>query len=331
MRQPNTSHGARCATGRNQLRAFALLSAALFVFSSSQLRAQSAPDDWEKAAGGEMAFDAASVKQSESGLPQPDGRNMPNSNIPMNDRDNRLSTGGFFSATNMPLSSYIGFAYKLPFTQIGPLSSQLPNWAIQDRFDIEARAQGNPTKDQMRLMLQALLADRFKLAVHFETRQIPVYELALIKPNALGPQLRPHPNDPPCPASGPSGSHIGPAGAVTGGFPSHCGAFMPMEPTAPGRQRMGARNLPWYQFANSVGLMGRVADRPVLDDTGLSGNIDFVLEWTPAAPATPDFQPDLSGPTFPEALQDQLGLKLIPERAPVQILVIDHIEQPSPN
>ena len=301
----------------------ALAACAATLFLIPRVSAQSASDGWEKAAGGKMSFDVASVKQNKSGLPQ-----FGNSNIPMGEGDSYTPTGGLFSAANMSLNSYISFAYRLTFNQARLLPSQLPRWAIQDRFDIEARAQGNPTKDQLRLKMQSLLAERFKLAAHFETKQVPVFELVVAKPPKLGSQLRPHIDDPPC---SPSGSPSDSRDKVAGGFPSHCGAFMPMEATAPGRQRMGARNLPWYQLANYLGLMGRLGDRPVLDHTGLSGNIDFVLEWTPGAANAPDFQPDLSGPSFPEALQDQLGLKLNSEIAPVQILVIDHIEEPSPN
>jgi len=73
--------------------------------------------------------------------------------------------------------------------------------------------------------------------------------------------------------------------------------------------------------------------RPVLDQTGLSGTLDFVIEWTPEfnGPPPPNFQPDPSGPTFLEALKEQLGLKLQPQTGPVDVLVIDHVEEPSPN
>jgi uncharacterized protein (TIGR03435 family) len=325
MKQPNPNRTAHC------VRAFALLSAALFIFACSRADAQSAPDDWEKAAGSKMAFDVTSVKQNKSGFPQPSGRNMPTTNMPLGDGNDYSPTGGLFSATNIPLSAYIGFAYKLTFAESRLLLSQLPKWATADRFDIEARAQGNPTKDQMRLMMQSLLADRFKLAAHFETRQIPVFELVLVKPNTLGLQLRPHSDNPPCPSDDPSKPPGDFGGTVVGGFPDRCGNFMPLQANAPGHQRMGARNLTWGQFVNLVAPMGRLDDRPVLDRTGLSGTIDFVLEWTPGIPATADFQPDPSGPTFLEALQDQLGLKLNSGADPIQILVIDHIEEPSAN
>ena len=75
--------------------------------------------------------------------------------------------------------------------------------------------------------------------------------------------------------------------------------------------------------------------RPVLDQTGLSGTFDFAIEWTPQLsgplPPSTDFQPDPDGPTFLQALQEQLGLKLEPTTGPIDAFVIDHIEEPSPN
>ena len=100
---------------------------------------------------------------------------------------------------------YITFAYKLwPTQQQGEaLLAQLPKWAREESIVIEAKADGNPTKDQMRLMVQSLLADRFKLTLHFERRQTPVFALALAKPGRLGPKLRPHAEGPPCDAQVP--------------------------------------------------------------------------------------------------------------------------------
>jgi bla regulator protein blaR1 len=90
------------------------------------------------------------------------------------------------------------FAYKLMPAEI---STQLPKSFPMDPFDIEARAAGNPTKDQMRLMMQSLLADRFRLRVHFETRDGPVFALTLVRPGETGPKLRPHADGPACPDS----------------------------------------------------------------------------------------------------------------------------------
>ncbi|HTW66776.1 MAG TPA: TIGR03435 family protein [Bryobacteraceae bacterium] len=108
--------------------------------------------------------------------------------------------GGRFS-NSAPLWAYIGFAYKidgLPSEE--RLPAQLPKWA-NENYVIEAIAEGNPAKDQMRLMMRSLLADRFKLRVHFETREGPVLALTLVTPGKLGPKLRPHSEGPPCPDS----------------------------------------------------------------------------------------------------------------------------------
>ena len=323
MRYPTVTRTTHCSPTWVRLWSLILLTGAMFLLNSSQVRSESASNDWEKAAGSKMSFDVASVKQNRSGVLQI------SSNVPFGADDAYPPNGGLFSATNTPLSGYIAFAYKLTPAQNALLRSQLPKWATADRFDIEARAQANPTKDQMRLMMQSLLADRFNLAVHFETKEVPVYELVLAKPNTLGSQLRPHADDPPCPSPSSPANDSGPT--VTGGFPTRCGNFIPLQASEPGRQCMGARNLPWALFVNLVGPMGRVADRPIQDYTGISGNIDFVLEWTPGVPSTPDFQPDLTAPTFPEALQDQLGLKLNAKLSPAELLVIDRVDEPSAN
>jgi uncharacterized protein (TIGR03435 family) len=226
---------------------------------------------------------------------------------------------------------YIVFAYKLDANVYQSLRPQLPKWANTELFDIQARAaNSNPTKDQMRLMMQSLLADRFKLAVHTETRQGPVLALVLDKPGKLGPQLRPHSDDPPCPSVASSTVRLP---AVAGGYPAICG-YSGMGPTTkPGHRNMGGRNVSIELMGGSFGAIGQLG-RPVLDQTGLQGNFDYIIEWTPAPndsqPANAA-QPEQTGPTFLEALKDQLGLKLVPQTGPIDILVIDHIEQLSPN
>ena len=145
--------------------------------------------DWQKDAGGHQSFEIASVKQNKS------GSEVSNMNVPIGPGDIYPPNGGLFSGTNMPLVSYVYFAYKLSGTQFQFLLPQLSkssSWVTNDRFDIQARADGNPTKDQMRLMVQALLADRFKLAIHYETRELPVFALVLSKSGKTGPKLRPH-------------------------------------------------------------------------------------------------------------------------------------------
>jgi uncharacterized protein (TIGR03435 family) len=104
-----------------------------------------------------------------------------------------------------------------------------------------------------------------------------------------------------------------------------------MEPSVPGRLHVGARNVTIQIMADQFPGFANGVDRPVLDRTGLTGTYDFSIEFTPDIPASADFHPDESGPTFLEALKDQLGLKLDSQTGPVAVFVVDHIEEPSPN
>jgi uncharacterized protein (TIGR03435 family) len=288
--------------------------------------AQSPVPQWQIDAGGKMAFDVASVKQNlADGSASP-----PHANVQLDPTEKYTPTGGLFSVGNMPLTTCIAFAYKLTPYQLQVLRAKLPGWAASGRYDIEARAaQPNPTKDQMRLMLQSLLADRFKVQVHMETRQIPVFVMTLAKVGKLGPQLVPHTDNPPCAAPGPSGQDDWPMPV--------CGALLTGRPTE-GRWRIAYRDASMHVIADALPAISMQAlDRPVLDQTGLSGTFDLRIEFAPqrvpllnGAPF-PNFTPNEEGPTFLEALQEQLGLKLESQTGPVDVLVIDHIEQPSPN
>jgi uncharacterized protein (TIGR03435 family) len=319
----------------------------LISLMAVSLKAQSAPaqsvpaqeqpprpptPQWQIDAGGKMEFDVVSVKPNNAGLP-PSGP-MPYSNIPLGPQDMYSPTGGLLSATNVPLFQYMIFAYKLTPDQTNSVRSHLPKWTTTENFDVQARASGNPTKDQFRLMMQALLADRFKLAIHYETRQLPVLALVLDKPGKLGPHIQPHPDDAPCSTAPPAPDAApGPPATVAGGFPEPCG-YVAGWPVS-GHARFGARNVPLAMFATSFSAPFAGVDRPILDKTGLSGKFDFVIEFTPEfngpLPPGATFQPDTSGPTFQEALKDQLGLKLDSQKGPVDVIVIDHVEQPSEN
>ena len=130
--------------------ATALMTVGLFeaqLFEAQLITAQ-AQTNTEK-----MEFDVASVKQNKS-----DGASI--SNFPLGPGAVYVPNGGLFSATGFPLATYIAFAYKLTGNDAQSLPSQLPGWATTDRFDIQARVQGNPSKDQMRLMMRSLLGDR---------------------------------------------------------------------------------------------------------------------------------------------------------------------------
>ena len=308
----------------------ALTGAASVALCSAQTLSPPVPD-WQKAAGGKMAFASASLKQNKTAPP-----NAVFFNFPIGPGDVYVPNGGLFKAANLPLIAYIGFAYKVTENQVEALLSQLPKWAITDRFDIQGRAQENPTKDQMRLMMQSLLADRFRLAVHYETRQVPVFALIVDQPGKLGPLLQKHADDSPCPTTPrvPTPAPTAPPQFLDKRFPATCGGILEMTPSAPGRVRTGARNVSMELIASSMGG-GDGVDRPVLDKTGLTGTFDFAIEFTPqingSSPPGVVSHRDLTGPTSIEAVKEQLGLRLEPQTGAIQLLIIDYVEEPSAN
>ena len=214
----------------------------------------------------------------------------------------RVSPGGRFNATNFPVTVLIQFAYNVPRRQI----SGGPSWLESDKFDIAGKpdAEGVPNMSQLRVMLQKLLADRFKLSIHREKK-----ELAGVRADRRdgGPKLTEdtdHPN----------------------GLPAFFGS---------GPQGRTAQNATMAEFASD--LQGSV-DRPVVDQTALgSKRYDFVLRWMPFgratnAAATPPSADNLDAPPdIFAAIQQQLGLKLESTKAPVDVIVIDHVEKPSEN
>lgn len=274
-----------------------------------------------------MAFDVASVKQDKTGFGP--GGTRPGSNVPFGNGNAFKPTGGLFRVTNIPLTTFIAFAYKLSLSQTLVLATQVSRsndmkWVLGDRWDIEARAPGNPSKDQYRLMMQSLLADRFKLAAHMGTIQGPIYLIEMQKPGELGPQLKANPPDSPCVNT--------PSVEKDAEKPVPCGALAFTSPK-PGRTRCVGRGVPIGTIANTLGVNAD-EKRPVIDKTGLSGTFDFALEWAPHfnGPLPPGYpEPDPTAPTFLEAIKEQLGIKLEPTTGPIDVLVIDHVEEPSAN
>ncbi|HEY1803599.1 MAG TPA: TIGR03435 family protein [Terracidiphilus sp.] len=303
--------------------------------------------DWQKTAGGKQEFEVASVREDKVGGSAYSNFSLDAGNeyfVPSKS-DILDPTGTLFSARNQPLLRYIVFAYKLNGTQelalrfdfYAGLGLHVPLWVRQTQYDIEARAPGEATKDQMRLMMQDLLSDRFKLAVHWEAREAPVFGLVLETPGKLGPQLLQHPAGNNCEATAfPDDAGRAPAKeqhAATNlsTLPIPCGVIAHLTASASGGHRFGGRNVPLALLADSLPTQTGMATlpRPVVDQTGLAGKFDFWLDWTPED--TSEVNNGETGGTFREALKKQLGLKLVPERAPVEVLVIDHVEQPSPN
>ena len=271
-----------------------------------------------------MSFDVASVKQNVTSIP-----GFVDWNVPLFG-DDYPPNGGLFRARNFGVSNYIAFAYKLTVAQTKIVESQLPKWATTKRFDIEARAPASATKDQMRLMMQSLLAERFQLKAHLEKRETQVYALMLIKPGVTGPKLQPHLPDPPC--ADPSSPSISGRSVVTTptGFPARCGSPVSLAGSWSGT--VGGRDVDMQMIKEALANAPNnpTLDRPVVDQTGLSGRFDFVMkywpQWDNSGPAPADL-----GPTLLEAMKDQLGLKLQSTTTPFDTLIVDHIEEPSPN
>jgi uncharacterized protein (TIGR03435 family) len=255
------------------------------------------------------AFEAASVKANTSGSGLVRMSMLP----------------GRLSAVNVTLRMLVRNAYGLPDFRI----SGGPNWMDADRFDVEGKAVGTPTFDQIRAMTQTLLQDRFALRTHNETRELPIYVLMLARRDGkLGDQLKrsgaeclpmiPPPGAPPPPPPPP-----GPA--PPGGRPQ-CGSML-------GNGNLSGRKL---TIERLVATLSQYVNRAIVDQTNLAGEFDIDLRWQPdLVPGGPagGFGPpppiDPNAPSLFTALQEQLGLKLESQRGPVDVLVIDGAGKPS--
>jgi uncharacterized protein (TIGR03435 family) len=303
------------------------------ILHTPAIRAQDV-SDWQTKAGGKMAFEVASVKLTTGQAGPP--------SFPINVGEAYRPTGGFFKA-DFPLEIYIEFAYKItPVAAVEhEMFARLAKWITTDPYSIQARAAGNPTKDQMRLMVQSLLAERFQLSTHFETRELPVFALTLAKAGKLGPKLISHADGRPCGDFADATATPVPSRVIRGedesgpeNFPPMCDSIALIRKPN-GMLLLGYRNATMDMLAGALsGAVGQ--GQPVIDKTGLSGRFDFTIEWKPASnipppsdsPAAP---PDAPAPTSLEALRDQLGLKAESAKAPVHILIIDKVERPSEN
>jgi uncharacterized protein (TIGR03435 family) len=274
-----------------------------------------------------LEFEVASVRENKSGGPA-------TSNFPLDRGGAYSSTGGVFSATNQPLVGLLIFAYKINITEFrGGLMRSLPGWAKTDKFDVYAKAASeNPTKEEMRQMVQALLVDRFKLKVHGEQRQMPVFGLYLLKPGKTGPQLKPHASNSPCPAPQPPPAPETSVAKMVGLWPPVCGDGTEAR-VSKYLLREGGRDMTMSAIADWLTGSGEF-DRPFVDRTGLNGTFDFVLEFDSESlgrEGVSSAPRDDSGPTFMEAMKEQLGLQVQKQEGSIGIFVVDNVEYPSAN
>ena len=255
----------------------------------------SAPAQSPEAGG--PAFEAATVRPNTSGETR---------------RQIEVLPGGRFNAINMTLWQILSIAYPID----GKFRDEInltggPGWINSDRFDIVAKAEGSPRLDtnkpgstvtdvdrdaveRIRMMLRRFLAERFKLRLHHETRQLPLYELVMAKTDGgVGPELR----------------------KAAGNCGRECGSIRRMGPN-----KVVGTEVSLGSLAHS---MSDWAGRTVVDKTGLTGPMDFSLTWSA------ENTPDSTAPSIFTAVEEQLGLKLVPARGPVDVLVIDSAERPT--
>lgn len=277
------------------LRAWAV---AGLVLSSSHAFAQSAAPRPE--------FEVASIKLNKSG----DLRAMI-----------RPPLGGRFTATNIPFQFLVTVAFQIKDFQL----TGAPAWLKSERYDIEAKAAGNPSMDEVGKMLQTLLEDRLQFKFHRETKELPIYALLVAKAGKLRPaegECPPRPEGPPPPPE---------PGKLPKAF---CGGFFAFPGHLSGQK---------ISITQLLDPLSRFTGRNVIDKTNLTGKYDIDLQYTPdlgqfpsipggGPPGMPSLPPmDPNGPTLFTALQEQLGLKLESQKAPVEMIVIDSIERPSEN
>ncbi len=211
--------------------------------------------------------------------------------------------GRSFSTLNTTLSNLITFAYGIHARQL----TGAPEWVEHDKFDISAKpdGEGQPNDAQWKMMVQKLLADRFKLTFHKDKKELSVYALTVTK---SGPKMTASTDDP--------------NGLPTLGFR--------------GLGQLAVHNANMSDFAQL--MQGAVLDRPVVDQTGIKGRWDFTLNWTPdefqfagmgAKPPAPPA--DAPNPDLFTAIQQQIGLKLDSTKAQTEVFVVDKVEKPSEN
>ena len=253
------------------------------------------------AAAGQPAFEVVSVKPSAPGA----NLTSPGEFLP----------GGRWLAQGAPLGLIVRVAYELRADQlIGG-----PSWINTERFDIDARAAGDRSHEQILLMVRSLLADRFKLKVHTEQRTLDVYALVLAKEGQLGPGLRPSKVD--CETNRVE-SPPPPPGQVQRPI---CGLRI-FGNNGLRQLRAGGTNLSTLTVASGV---RSDLGRPVIDSTGLSGVFDVELDYIPQQRSTVSDPP--VGLPLIAAFEQQLGLKFERRKELSDVLVIDSVERPTPD
>ena len=244
-------------------------------------------------------FDVVSIKRNTSGPGSSSMRTLPD---------------GTFMMTNGEIVSIVGAASPVPVS-LEEITG-LPEWTKTERYDIIAKpADGsNPTREQRAEMMRNMIIDRMKLVAHVEEQERTTFALVLARSDGrLGPNLQRSTLD----CSQPSAPPVAPLPDLQ----KRCGMRM-------GHGMIESGGITLDQLVRSLGGLagGRVTNR-----TGLDGWYSVSLKFAPPGPHADGSRPDDDAPQFVTALQEQLGLKVVPEKTKVAIFVIDHIERPTPN
>jgi uncharacterized protein (TIGR03435 family) len=243
------------------------------------------------------SFEIASVKPNNSGATNSSTQTHP---------------GGRFTATNVPVRILLREAYRLQDFQL----IDAPDWTRTERFDIAAKADGHPEYAEMRMMLQGLLAERFRVIVHKEMRELPIYALVVARSDGkLGPQLFKSEID----CTDATGKKQPPSAISQARDVEPCGTNANTSNNS-ATLRGGSIGMP-----SLAATLSTFANRVVVDRTGLAGGFDLILTWTPNQTS------DTSGASLFTALQEQLGLRLESARGPVEVVVVDRVERPTPD
>lgn len=234
-----------------------------------------------------------------------------------------------------PIKQLIGLAFNLP-----PFSMEqivgAPEWTSSERYVVQGkidesmyaqlRTLSRPQEMRQRqLLVQSLLADRMKLKVHFETRELPMYALVIDKG---GSKLRPSKEMPE------SGDSVLPPPMAPGAAPSLAGLRKGFYSLPEGAtSEMEAKGLTLDELAQSLQVQQDAGGRLIVNQTGLSGFYDCSMKWARQFPVTATSDrttaPESDEPPFFTAIREQLGLRLVPTKGPAEVIVIDHIEKPS--
>jgi uncharacterized protein (TIGR03435 family) len=246
-------------------------------------------------------FEVASIKRNASGSSNSSSRALP---------------GGRITMTNRTLRDMVREVYRLQGFQI----TGGPDWIGTDRWDIVAKADGEQTFERLVPMMQNLFADRFKLVIHREQREQPIFALVFARTDhQLGAQI--HPSSVDCDAMAKTAAARGDTSPRAANGRPLCGINM-----TNGKLMTSATTL-----AELTRLLSGTAGRSIVDKTGLAGRFDIDLSWTPeqSAGGGDPVPPASDGASLFTAMQEQLGLKLEPQRGPVDMLVIDSAARPT--